>query len=136
MECVPQVQALGHGVKVLVVDDRVTERARIAAGLRADGYTVRTVRSVGQALRALAHERFDLIVTDAFLHAAPGQGADAFDELLAAAPGARVIVLTRDVPAQEPRERQTGTGRGSREPRRDQVDVARVREQVRAALTR
>jgi CheY-like chemotaxis protein len=126
-------------VRVLVVHDRDRERARMAAAMRADGYSVRTAPSVAQALRMLAHATYDLIVTNSFLDAAPGGDAEALSALLTRAHGARIIVVTSEATEEEKSqpsgERKRGSGGLRSEPRVDRVDLARLREEVRAALT-
>jgi CheY-like chemotaxis protein len=129
-------QARGRVVQVLVVNPRDRERARVAAGLRQDGYTVRTARSIGQALNLLARDRFDLILSDSFLQEAPGAGEDVLGALLSAAGGARIIITTTEAPADaRPRGQRRGGGERAR-PGADQADLAHLRAQVRIALGR
>jgi DNA-binding NtrC family response regulator len=77
---------------VLVVDDDHNILMVVEARLASGGYEVRTAASGEEALRVLAKEPVDLILTDVRM---PGMsGADLLERVLKDQPGMPVIVLT------------------------------------------
>jgi two-component system response regulator RegA len=76
----------------LVVDDDVVFRERLARALRARGYDVREAEDAAAARRAVAEEAVEWAVVD--LRLPDGSGLDVVRDVLAAAPGARILVLT------------------------------------------
>lgn len=50
--------------RLLVVEDSMTMRAFMVAALESQGYEVKTAKSGFEALKVLAQDQFDLIVTD------------------------------------------------------------------------
>jgi CheY-like chemotaxis protein len=52
---------------ILVVDDEVEIQALLADTLRLEGHAVDTARDGEQALRLLARDRYDLIITDLWM---------------------------------------------------------------------
>lgn len=53
--------------KIMIIEDSDAQRDLFAAALQVGGHDVRSVADVPAALRALATERFDLVVTDIFM---------------------------------------------------------------------
>ena len=87
----------GRGKKILVVDDEedIVELVRRTLELR--GYTVRTALNGESALRHLAHDAFDLVVSDWKM---PGlNGQQLYERLIQTQPqyASRMIFMTGDV---------------------------------------
>jgi NtrC-family two-component system response regulator AlgB len=77
---------------VLVVDDEVSIRRTLALCLESEGYNVFSAGSVKEALDEAARQYIDLAFVD--LRLGGHSGLDLIPELLAANPGARVILIT------------------------------------------
>lgn len=84
---------------ILVVDDESTIRESLARFLERQGHTVRTAANVTDAVRIVAAERFDLVITD--LKLPDRTGIDLLVEIRARAPETRLILMSAyaDVPA-------------------------------------
>ncbi len=88
MTTMPQVSE----IRVLVVDDEPSLRDVLGRYLDAEGFRVRCAESALEALRSLAQEPADVVVTDL---AMPGLGGELLAERIrAVAPGAVVIVVS------------------------------------------
>jgi class 3 adenylate cyclase len=82
----------GEAATILVVDDEPAPRATMALLLRTRGHRVREADGVTAALRVLARERLDVVVTD--LRMPDGVGLDVLRAAKVHCPDADVIVLT------------------------------------------
>ncbi len=90
----PEASAGGTvpGLRVLVVDDEEWARVLIERFLVANGHTVLTAGSGGEALAVFRRERFDLVITD---RAIPDQSGDRIAaEIKQLSPSTPVIMLT------------------------------------------
>lgn len=65
---------VGSRGRVLVVDDSVVIRAIIGHTLRSAGFAVREAEHGGDAVRALARDAFDVVVTDLQMPVLDGMG--------------------------------------------------------------
>jgi PAS domain S-box-containing protein len=72
-----------RGYRILLVEDHEDTAAVLADFLRLRGFVVRTAESVGEAMRAVAAERFDLVISD--LGLPDGSGHDLMRHLRASA---------------------------------------------------
>lgn len=79
---------------VLIVDDEESIRFVFKEYLRADGYEVETAETVEQALRFLAQQAFDVVVSDILL--AAGSGLDVLHYCMDKLPRVPVIMMTGD----------------------------------------
>lgn len=78
--------------KVLIVDDEQFVRDLLGKILRRKGHEVRIVADAAEALRVLAEESIDLVLTDVVM---PGMdGFELLRKVKGLHPGVRVIVLT------------------------------------------
>lgn len=78
--------------KILIVDDEQFVRDLLGKILRRSGHDVQVVPGGEEALRLLAAEPFDVVVTDVVM---PGMdGFDLLRRIKALHPGVRVVVLT------------------------------------------
>jgi class 3 adenylate cyclase len=77
---------------ILVVDDEPSPRSTAALLLEKRGHQVRAADGVTAALTLLAHESFDVVVTD--LRMPDGIGLEVLRAAKARAPGTHVILLT------------------------------------------
>jgi DNA-binding NarL/FixJ family response regulator len=92
----------GPFVKVLVVDDRDNVRTLLMELLRSEGNVVKTAVDPRHALAVLANDAFDLIITTSFvgsLEFDEYHDEDPLGDMVAAARGARVVVVTPMAPA-------------------------------------
>jgi len=78
--------------KILIVDDEQFVRELLAKILRKKGHDARPVADAEEALRQLAAERFDLVLTDVVM---PGMdGFDLLRKIKGLHPDVKVVVLT------------------------------------------
>ncbi|HEX5168395.1 MAG TPA: sigma-54 dependent transcriptional regulator [Cyclobacteriaceae bacterium] len=77
---------------VLIIDDEVNLRTLMARIIELEGYAVTQVSSVKDALNALNHDSFQVIISDVRLP--DGNGVDLTAKIKKEFPGAEVIVLT------------------------------------------
>jgi DNA-binding NtrC family response regulator len=92
-----QCAGLARGAAILVIDDNDDVARAMEIACRIAGHRVEAARSPQEALSRLAMERFDGILLD--LNFSPGQtdgreGLALLARILAAAPDARVVVIT------------------------------------------
>ena len=78
--------------KILVVDDSPTERFAMTEALKRHGYEVVTAESGAEALRILARDKVELVVSD--LRMDEMDGLQLFSEIQKVHPGMPVIILT------------------------------------------
>lgn len=112
---------------VLVVDDEALVRETLGLQLTALGYTTMLASGAGEALAALGevdHDRLAAVILDLSMPDVPG--ARLLPDLLTAAPGVPVVVLSGDVA--DP-ERLTGASAILQKPVR-QAELARVLRSV------
>jgi CheY-like chemotaxis protein len=117
-------------LKILVVDDRDRVRKLLVELLRGDGNTVKTAVDPRHALAVLSHDAFDLVITTSFVSVLDVDGRredDPLSEVIAAARGARVVVVTPLSPVPSGETRSAGS-------RTEPEEVAAVFDQVRALL--
>ncbi len=89
----PNSKPLGQPPSILVVDDDPEMRALLSDALQQDAaYHVVTARDGTEALVALRHRAFDVVVLDQNLPGA--SGLDLLPDLRRVAPQARVILIT------------------------------------------
>jgi two-component system response regulator RegA len=81
-----------HAGELLLVDDEVYSRTRLARGLAATGFAVTSVASAGEALEAAAERRFSHAVVELRIGRDSGQGLIA--ELSAMQAPMRIVVVT------------------------------------------
>jgi len=75
----------------MVVDDDPSARQVVVRALKSKGYHVRTVSSGPEALRAAAHQHFDLVFLDAMI---PGMsGLEVLGHMTRRHPGIAVVML-------------------------------------------
>ncbi|AWM38005.1 sigma-54-dependent transcriptional regulator [Gemmata obscuriglobus] len=79
-------------LQLLVIDDEASLRRTIRIALESFGHTVKDAANRAQALEALRAQRFDLAFLD--LKLGPEKGLELLPELLAAAPGLHVVIVT------------------------------------------
>lgn len=79
-------------MKILVVDDVPAVQASIAAALNAAGHTVALAASGNQAIKRLAEETFDVLVTDIWMP--DGDGLRLIKKLRETLAALHVIVIT------------------------------------------
>ena len=85
----PSPESLG---RVLVVDDQKNMRATTAMLLRAEGYAVDEAASGDAACESIAHQPYDIVVTD--LKMEPMDGLELLRRVRDASPTTQVIVMT------------------------------------------
>ncbi|TAL17742.1 sigma-54-dependent Fis family transcriptional regulator [bacterium] len=78
--------------RILVVDDEQSMREFLSILLRQSGYAVDAVAGVGEALRKIKSDAFDLIITD--LKLPDGNGLEVLEEAKKNDPDAQIIVIT------------------------------------------
>jgi len=79
-------------VRVLIVDDNQAHAEALADGLETDGYRCRTVHSGGEALKMLAEESYDAVLTDLVMPDL--SGIDVLKEARRLQPDAAVLLVT------------------------------------------
>jgi DNA-binding NtrC family response regulator len=92
--------------KVLVLDDEPIVCERLKPALEKIGFTVETYTESQQAIDRLAHERFDVVVTDVKM-----QGPDGIDVLRFTTehqPGTKVVIITGFATVETAREAMRG----------------------------
>ena len=107
----PSWKAGASGRAVLVVDDEAEIRETLADILTAAWHRVVTVASAREALKRMAVERYDVIVTD--IRMPDLDGCAFYEEIVARWPGqaARVVFVTGDTLASSLREFVSQSGR-------------------------
>jgi DNA-binding NtrC family response regulator len=78
--------------KILVVDDDTAMREMMALALTKEGYSVQAADSSDAAMKAVAADDFDLIITDIYL--GDGTGIEVLEHCSRHCPGAKVILVT------------------------------------------
>ncbi|ADC89501.1 putative two component, sigma54 specific, transcriptional regulator, Fis family [Thermocrinis albus DSM 14484] len=78
--------------KVLVVDDERSIRDTLERLLKSEGYAVKTVSTMGEALQRAKEEYFHCVLLDLWLPDA--NGLNHIKELLEILPGTRIVVIT------------------------------------------
>ncbi len=86
------IPANGKSSSVLVVDDEPGMRTALQANFQRHGWRVETATGVGDAVRALEHTSFDLVVSD--IRMQDGDGFEVMCSVLKNSPGTAVILLT------------------------------------------
>ena len=89
-------------LRLLLVEDDRTLREGLRLTLGGDGYVVEAVSSGEEALRRLATERFDIVITD--LHLSPVSGLDVLRAARRAVPPSIVVVMTGDASLERSRD--------------------------------
>src|SRR6266545_3390666 len=79
-------------VKILLVEDEAPSREALSLLLQAKGYLVTGIGMGRDALKLLAAERFDIVITDLFLPDL--NGIDILKEVKSLSPGVEVILIT------------------------------------------
>ena len=82
----------GRGERLLVLEDEVELRQRLAQILGENNYTVRTASTLAEARRLCRQERFDLVLADVALP--DGKGPDLLFDLLTERTGQRALLIT------------------------------------------
>jgi CheY-like chemotaxis protein/nitrogen-specific signal transduction histidine kinase len=83
---------IARRLAILVVEDHASTAEMLATALTALGHDVATAASVGEANRAVAGRRFDLLISDVGLP--DGSGLDLMEALRREVPGAKGIALS------------------------------------------
>ena len=78
--------------KILVVDDDNAMREMMSLALSKEGYSVQAADSSDAAMKAVASDSFDLIITDIYL--GDGTGIEVLEHCSRHCPGAKVILVT------------------------------------------
>jgi DNA-binding NtrC family response regulator len=78
--------------KILVVDDDTAMREMMALSLTKEGYSVQAADSSDAAMKAVAADCFDLIITDIYL--GDGTGIEVLEHCSRHCPAAKVILVT------------------------------------------
>ena len=89
----PETMASAAPVRILIVDDEADIRQTLGAVLAAEGYAVAAEATVEAALRRIARQRFELVITDLMLAGAE-RGLEIVPAVRQRDPEAEVIVLT------------------------------------------
>lgn len=82
----------GRGERLLIVENEVEMRQRLAQTLGDHNYAVQTAGSIGDARRLWQVEHFDLVLSDAAL--TDGRGSELLLSLLAERPGLCALLIT------------------------------------------
>ena len=78
--------------RILIVDDEAMVRDSLSASVERMGYTVRGAQSLGEALRVVSEQRFDLILLD--VHLPDGSGLEAIPAMRQSLSAPEVIIIT------------------------------------------
>ena len=78
--------------KILVVDDDNAMREMMSLALSKEGYSVQAADSSDAAMKAVASDSFDLIITDIYL--GDGTGIEVLEHCSRHCPAAKVILVT------------------------------------------
>jgi CheY-like chemotaxis protein len=88
----PPIGDLRYVSRILLVDDEEAVRELLTLVLQLDGHDVLTASDGNRALDALAHEEFDLVLTDLVM---PGRdGIDTIAEIRQRFPQLRIIAMS------------------------------------------
>lgn len=88
---------------LLVVDDQPAVREILAAMLDQAGYTVRQASNGSEAMRAMGHESFDLVLLD--VHLPGNSGWDILQQVRRVSPEQRVVMISDERHQEEAQER-------------------------------
>jgi len=83
----------GHGEKILVVDDEAQQRELAEKMLTVLGYTVHTVQSGEEAVRAMEREEANLLLLDMVLGAGIN-GRQTYEEIIARHPDVKTVIVS------------------------------------------
>jgi len=105
----------------MVIDDDPSSRQVVVRALKSKGYYVRTVSNGSEALRAAAHQHFDLVFLDAMI---PGMsGLEVLRHMTRRHPGIAVVILSanNDILTRKAANRQQAYAHLTKPCRSDQV---------------
>jgi len=92
-EAVPLEDYLGHGEKILVVDDEERQREIACGMLTKLGYTAESVSSGEEAIEYLKEKQVDLIVLDMVMPKGIN-GRETYEEIIKICPGQKAIIAS------------------------------------------
>jgi DNA-binding NtrC family response regulator len=117
--------------RILVAEDDDLTRELLVKVLRRDGYAVAEAGDGGEAIETIAHQPFDLVLSD--IQMARASGMELLERVRAVAPETPVILITAFV---EPGAAMDAIAKGAADYLAKPVDVIALRSTVAGALER